>query len=207
MSALLVVTAGPDRSLSFPLTAGETLQIGRSQATATKLNDPTISRVHCEVEWDGDKIVLININISTAGTLVNGKPVAQHELKSGDVFRLGSTEIRFQLGDGSEQSTVAPAAKAAATGGAEMLNELVGQTLAQHYVLEAILAKGDAGTLFRATDTKTNKPVAFKVLKPEFATNEEEMQRFIRAMKTVLPLRHANLIALQVRRRQRVNKL
>src|SRR5690348_15475768 len=95
MSAQLVVTAGPDRGRSFPLNLGETLQVGRSQATATKLTDPTISRVHCEIEWQGEKLVLINI--STAGTTVNGKPVSQHELRPGDVIRLGSTELRYQL--------------------------------------------------------------------------------------------------------------
>lgn len=129
MSAQLLVIAGPDSGRSFALTPGQTLQVGRSQATPTKLTDPTISRVHCEIEWNGDKIMLLNI--STGGTHVNGKPVSQHELKSGDVIRVGSTEIRFQFGDGSEQRTLAPG-KPASTSGAEMLNGLVGQTLS-HY--------------------------------------------------------------------------
>jgi serine/threonine protein kinase len=192
MSAQLVVTAGPDKGRAFPLMPGQTLQIGRSQATATKLADPTISRVHCEIEWDGAKAVLINI--STGGTAVNGKPIAQHELSPGDIIRIGSTEIRFQIGDAAEMSTLAP--PKAAPAAAEQLNNLVGQTLS-HYAIETILSKGGSGMLFRATDTKGHKTVAFKVLKPEFAQNEEEMQRFIRAMKTVLPLRHPNLIALQ----------
>ena len=34
------------------------------------------------------------------------------------------------------------------------------------------------------------------MLQPEFATSDEDMQRFIRAMKTVLPLRHPNLVSL-----------
>jgi serine/threonine protein kinase len=194
MSAQLVVIAGPDRGRSFPLTPGQTFQVGRSQATATKLTDPATSRVHCEIEWQGDKILLINI--STAGTLVNGKAVSEHELKPGDTIRLGSTELRFQL-DGSEQSTLAPGPKPAhAPGSDQLLNALVGQTLS-HYAIESILAKGESGVLYRARDTKTDKLVAFKVLKPELATNEEEIQRFIRTMKTVLPLRHPNLIALQ----------
>jgi serine/threonine-protein kinase len=50
--------------------------------------------------------------------------------------------------------------------------------------------------VFHATDTKDNRSVALKVLLPEFSRNEEEMQRFVRAMKTMLPLRHPNLIAL-----------
>ena len=38
--------------------------------------------------------------------------------------------------------------------------------------------------------------MALKVLRPEFAKDEEEIQRFIRAVKTMLPLRHPNLVTL-----------
>jgi serine/threonine protein kinase len=191
MSPLLVVIGGPDRGRTFPLVAGQTLQIGRSQATATRLTDPTVSRVHCEVEWDGHQAVVVNI--STGGTLVNGKTVAQHDLKPGDVIRVGSSDLRFQLGPDAEAPTVVPAARPAAPSD---LGALVGQTLS-HYAVEALLARGASGAVFRARDTNTDKVVAFKVLRPEFAANEEEMQRFIRAMKTVLPLRHPNLVGLQ----------
>jgi serine/threonine-protein kinase len=50
--------------------------------------------------------------------------------------------------------------------------------------------------VFHATDTTDNRPVALKVLLPEFAKEEDEVQRFIRAIKTVLPLRHPNLITV-----------
>ena len=91
MTPQLVVTAGPDKGRFFPLTAGETLQVGRSQSTATRLTDPTISRVHCQVEWDGRRAVLVNT--SSGGTLVNGHSVSQHDLQPGDVIRIGSTEL------------------------------------------------------------------------------------------------------------------
>jgi serine/threonine-protein kinase len=38
--------------------------------------------------------------------------------------------------------------------------------------------------------------VALKVFFPDFSRDEEEMQRFLRAMKTVLPLRHAHLVTV-----------
>ena len=34
------------------------------------------------------------------------------------------------------------------------------------------------------------------MLHPEFSKNDEEMQRFVRAMKTMLPLKHPNLVTL-----------
>ncbi len=191
MTPKLVVTAGPDKGRFFNLTAGETLQVGRSQSTATRLTDPTMSRVHCQVEWDGRRAVLINT--SSGGTLVNGKAVSQHELQAGDVIRMGSTELRFQLGDAAESSTVAPPAPR--TVPAADLAALAGQTLS-HYALESVLARGASGVVFRAKDTNDGQIVAFKVLQPAFAHNEEDMQRFIRGMKTALPLRHPNLVAL-----------
>jgi serine/threonine protein kinase len=190
MSAQLVTTAGPDKGRAFVLQAGETFQIGRSQATSTRLTDASVSRVHCEIDYDGERAVIINI--STSGTLVNGKPVAQQELRSGDLIRLGSTELRFTSGAG-EAPTLPPApAKAPA---AEAVSALVGQTLS-NYQIEAVIGKGGSGTVFRARDTRNGQTVAMKVLQPEFARNEDEMQRFIRAMKTVLTLRHPNLVSL-----------
>ena len=51
--------------------------------------------------------------------------------------------------------------------------------------------------MFKATDFKTDKPVALKVFFPEFAQNEDEMRRFVRAMKTMMPHKHPNLVSIQ----------
>jgi serine/threonine protein kinase len=187
MSTQLIVTSGPDKGRVFPINPEQTIQIGRSQATATQLTDASVSRVHCELECQGDKVTLINI--STNGTLVNGQPIAQHELRLGDVIRVGGTELRYQVTP-EDATTVVPARARA-----EGLGSLVGQTLS-HYLIEGEVARGANGIIFKARDTQKDEVVAFKVLRPEFTANEEEVQRFIRAMKTVMPLRHPNLIAL-----------
>jgi serine/threonine protein kinase len=193
MAPHLLVVAGPDKGRTFALEPGQSLQVGRSQATSTRLTDPAVSRVHCEVEWDGQKAVLINI--SSSGTLLNGQAVSQQTLKPGDVIRVGATDLRFQQSS-SEVSTISPAAppKPAASGPAAVA-DLVGQTLAR-YQLEALVAKGDSGALFRAVDQDKNQTVALKVLQPEFAQSEDDMQRFVRAMKTVMKLSHPNLVRL-----------
>ena len=74
MSAKLVVTAGPDKGRVFVLQSGTTLQVGRSQATPTKLADAAVSRVHCEIEVNDSGAILHNI--SANGTLINGRPAA-----------------------------------------------------------------------------------------------------------------------------------
>jgi len=53
MAAQLVVTLGPDQGRCFPLEPGIPLQVGRSLTTATRLTDATVSRLHCEISYDG----------------------------------------------------------------------------------------------------------------------------------------------------------
>jgi serine/threonine protein kinase len=190
-SPILVVTQGPDKGRTYPLIAGEGLIVGRAQATSTKLTDPTVSRVHFEIEFDGDHATLINV--SQAGTLVNGKVTAQQELHNGDLIRIGATEMRMQLSGADEASTMPPPGRGPVVT-SESLPALVGQDLG-HFHIDSLIGKGANGVVFRATDNEKTRVVALKVLQPEFSRNEEEMQRFIRAMKTILPLRHPNLVS------------
>ena len=185
-----LVTAGPDQGRILPLPPNTTVQVGRSQSTQTQLNDPAVSRVHFKVEVGSARAVLHNL--STQGTLVNGRPATEHQLEAGDVVRVGNTELRYLIAEPSEAVTAVPPAE---VGGPAALDKLVGQTLS-HYAIERILARGNSGVVFRATDTKADRTVALKVLQPEFAKNDEDVQRFVRAMKTMLPVRHPNLVAI-----------
>jgi serine/threonine protein kinase len=196
MSALIIIVSGPDKGRAFSLQPGTTFQIGRSQATATKLTDPSVSRVHCEIEYDGERAMLVNI--SNNGTLVNGKAATQQDLRHGDVIRVGGTECRFQRADVEDAETVLqPSPNLSGTRPVlpEQLASLPGHTLA-HYQIESVIARGQSGMVFKATDTRDDQTVALKVLQPEFSRDDAEMQRFVRAMKTTLPLRHPNIITL-----------
>jgi serine/threonine protein kinase len=187
MPPQLHVITGPDAGRTFNLSIGVPLQVGRSLATTTRLTDPSVSRVHCEIEWDGVRAILHNC--SQNGTLVNGIAVGERLLHPGDVLRLGKTEIRYAA-DGP-----APARAAGTFERAEQLATLVGQVF-HHYALEDVLTQGTTAVCFRASDTRDGTLVALKVLLPQFARDEEEMQRFVRTMHTVLPLRHPNLVSV-----------
>src|SRR5262245_42946511 len=107
MSAQIHVIIGPDRGRSFTLTPGATLTVGRSQSTDTRLTDGSVSRLHCQIEFDGKRAILLNV--STKGTQVNGTAADQQELRHGDVIRVGGTELRFALATLAEAETlVAP---------------------------------------------------------------------------------------------------
>jgi serine/threonine protein kinase len=195
MAVHLLVIAGPDKGRAFPLGPGDPLLVGRSKATETRLTDPHVSRVHCQVEYDGEHVTVTDFE-SAAGTYVNGKRVNQQQLRPNDVIQVGTTQLKFVDDAHAEQDTVAPPPKGAARPPAgEPLTELAGKPLA-HFEVGQVLAKGHSGIVFRARDTREDRDVALKVLWPEFSQNEDEMARFIRAMKTTMPLRHPNLVAL-----------
>jgi serine/threonine protein kinase len=78
----------------------------------------------------------------------------------------------------------------------ESLSNLSGQVLG-HFEVGPVFAKGNSGVVFNTRDANNNETVALRVLRKDFAQNEDEMQRFNRAMKTVLPLRHPNLVSLR----------
>jgi serine/threonine protein kinase len=202
MGLQLVVLAGPDKGRTFPLTPDDWVLLGRSRATETRLNDPHVSKVHCKVEWTGGKVIVTDQD-STGGTFVNGRRVTQELLQSGGVIRIGETQLLLQVDDvavaeAAEGRTVqlpAGVLAQAAAGRAEASGELTGKTLS-HYLLGPVLARGTTGVIYRARDTQNNRDAAVKVLAPEFVRDDEAVQRFVRAMRTMLPLRHANLVAV-----------
>jgi serine/threonine protein kinase len=62
--------------------------------------------------------------------------------------------------------------------------------------LDEIITAGRSGMVFKAWDTEGNRPAAVKVLTPNVADSEEQKERFVRAMKTMMPIRHPNIVQL-----------
>jgi pSer/pThr/pTyr-binding forkhead associated (FHA) protein len=199
MSLQLVVVAGPDKDKTFVLNVGPDLMLGRSAKAQYVLSDPRVSRNHCQLLLQGDDIIL-RCNGAPGGTFVNGKKIQEHHLKPGDLLQVGDTQLRLLVGDlpldvALAQSAGARPSAPAAASPTQSLATLVGTTLG-HYDLTLVVGQGHTGVVFHATDTKDNRPVALKVLHPALSRDDEEMQRFIRGMKTVLPLRHPHLVTL-----------
>ncbi|HJT77722.1 MAG TPA: FHA domain-containing serine/threonine-protein kinase [Gemmataceae bacterium] len=195
MSLQFVIIAGPDKGKAFTLHPGPNLMLGRSAQAEYRLNDPRVSRTHCQVLREGDQVTVIDNN-SSSGVLVNGAKVKQHVLKLGDVVQVGDTQLHLRVGDlPLDVALAAGPARAEAAKPVDKLSALSGQKLA-HYDIGPVIGQGHSGVVFHANDLNDNRPVALKVLLPEFSRDEEEMQRFIRAMKTMMPLRHPNLVTL-----------
>lgn len=198
MSMHLEVTAGADKGNRFPLNDGGRLLIGRGQDATAQINDPRASRKHCEVRVEGARVIAADAG-SSSGTTVNGRPVHEAELKPGDVIRIGETEITFRVPVSSDHSTITADAAAVAaakrgTPGGE-LGDLVGTTL-HKYKIEREIARGGTGVVFCARHTEKPLDLAVKVMYPEVSKSEEDMKRFVRAMKTMFPIRHENIVRI-----------
>ena len=68
-------------------------------------------------------------------------------------------------------------------------------TLIGAYRVEAPLGKGGMGTVYRATDTKLNRPVAIKLLSDEFA-DAAARQRFQREAQLASSLNHPHILTV-----------
>ncbi len=197
MSLQLLVIEGPDKDCRFTLQEGPDLMLGRGSAALYHLHDSTVDRAHCQVCVEGDQATIVDDD-STQGTFVNGTRVRRHVLKVGDVVKVGNTLLRLQeLTNGPPKARTAPRPEGAL--GEEdtegPLADLPGQKLG-HYQVGARLGRGRASVVFKARDTKDNRAVALKVLLPELGQQNEEVQSFVQAVKTVLTLRHPNLVTL-----------
>src|SRR6185369_1408035 len=89
--AYLVVLAGVSAGEMFKLSEQRTV-IGRGPKVGIRLNDDGVSREHCELLHEGERVVLRDLG-STNGTFCNGARVDRRELVDGDKIMVGSTSI------------------------------------------------------------------------------------------------------------------
>jgi serine/threonine protein kinase len=193
----LVVLAGPDKGRSWPIRPGIGHILGRHPDSAYMLTDIRASRSHCEIQFEQEQVTIVDKG-GSGGLMVNGGKVARQVLKHGDTLQIGETLLHFSAGPVGEIATlgVAPVANAEYDPKAtEQLTELSGRELS-HFRIGKVLGKGTISIVFQAIDTANSEAVALKVMQPAFVRNEDDMQRFLRAVKTMLPLSHENLVTL-----------
>lgn len=74
------------------------------------------------------------------------------------------------------------------------LAHLVGEVLDEKYRIERQLGQGGMGAVFLATHLGTERPIALKVITPEFMRHEEFVERFRREARAAGRLRHPNVV-------------
>jgi serine/threonine protein kinase len=66
---------------------------------------------------------------------------------------------------------------------------MIGQML-KHYKVEELLGMGGMGVVYRARDTKLQRPVALKLLKPELVADPERKSRFLVEARSAAAVTH-----------------
>ena len=69
--------------------------IGRGRQNHLTVEDPLVSRRHCQVRRRGEEFILEDLN-SVNGTFLNDQRITRGRLHSNDVVRVGQTELVFR---------------------------------------------------------------------------------------------------------------
>ncbi len=72
----------------------------------------------------------------------------------------------------------------------------LGLLLGGRYRLDQVLGQGGMATIFRATDSKLGREVAVKVLRPEYGSDAQFVERFRHEAQAAASLSHPNIVAV-----------
>src|ERR1700687_5758653 len=91
----LEAVAGPLKGTTFPL-SGEEISIGREPSNFVSVLDASVSRKHCLIRVEEGQFKIQDLN-SRNSTFVNGVPVTERILGSGDEIKVGNSLFLFVL--------------------------------------------------------------------------------------------------------------
>jgi pSer/pThr/pTyr-binding forkhead associated (FHA) protein len=222
-AAALVVTGGlaPGRRL----TLNDELLIGRGVTGEGRLSDDAdLSRRHARVARDARGRVTIEDLGSANGTFVNGQRVrGRQALNVGDSVQVGSTTLQLaEAGRAPSPSAPATPAPARATPAPARATprpapvratprsapaaraadrELpaaqlgLGSVFAGCRVAE-VISHGDMGVVYRAEELALQRPVALKLILPEYSQDARFRERFRRESMVAAAIDHPNVIPI-----------
>ncbi len=73
-----------------------------------------------------------------------------------------------------------------------ILSGMIGRHL-KHYLIEDVLGKGGMGTVYKARDTRLQRPVALKVLPLDVTADPEHRQRFFQEARAAAAINHPSV--------------
>jgi pSer/pThr/pTyr-binding forkhead associated (FHA) protein len=92
--ARLVMLTQPASGAEFVLPSDRNARLGRSDEVDCPINHRSVSREHAEIRPQGERFVIEDLG-SANGVTVNGRPVKNADLHSGDIIELGQVVFRY----------------------------------------------------------------------------------------------------------------
>ena len=147
----LSVERGPGLSPPKLLSSEDRALIGRSPKADLVLDDPFVSRIHCEVAAEDDGYVLRDLG-SKNGTRLEGIRIREAQLPSNPRISIGESEISFSVLGGSEEVALYPEGR---------FGQLIGDSPAMRAVFSRLArVAGRDATLLLEGESGTGKELA-----------------------------------------------
>jgi len=102
----IIGVSGPAAAVRW-VSAGTTCAIGSHAGNEIVVDDPSISRSHCELRVDRGLVKLHDLD-STNGTVLDGVRISAAFVRDGSVIQLGRSTLRVTLGADNNRLAVSP---------------------------------------------------------------------------------------------------
>jgi eukaryotic-like serine/threonine-protein kinase len=203
----------------------QTAVIGRGTDTTFRIQDPSISRRHCQISNTPRGLLVADLG-SSNGTYVNSQRLQQGwaQLSHGDQVILGQNELRIQAMQAPQPQMGAPGpapnqypcghcGRAITqqeiqfnryrqdTNGRLICADCLKQFdfdphMVEGYQIQKKLGQGAFGSVFKAVQTSDSRIVALKTIRPQLVSNDKDIQRFFREADTGRKLVHPNITGI-----------
>ncbi|MFZ2508601.1 MAG: transglycosylase SLT domain-containing protein [Steroidobacteraceae bacterium] len=150
----LKIVSGSRRGTTVSYGRGP-VRVGRSASAELRFadtQDPVVSSHHAQILFEHGVYVLVDTG-STNGTLLNGRKITKHELKSGD-------RLRFGFPGGPEADVEIDAAKTPSARGSAVTDTIAGAPKGSHPVYDA---KQDAARMASVLKSGAEDTSAFRM--------------------------------------------
>jgi serine/threonine protein kinase len=192
---VLLVTSG---NLKREVPVGDKpLVLGRGPTAGVRLPDDYCSREHGKfLEREGD--LYVEDMGARNGIFVNGERVlADLKLADGDEVKMGRTVVTVRRTAGPP-APPGPGAEISDTSTKDLGPEgiqFVDPAMELGFSLTKLVAVSGMGLLFEAKDAKSGVKVAFKILRPDRAT-EANVARAVEEAKSLSQIHHENIVRI-----------
>lgn len=203
----LIFTDGPASGNKYKI--DRDVNIGRDVSNDIVISDPSVSLVHCRIEFDAARVYIKDLG-STNGIKLNGDRIINAELKDGSKLSIGRNEIAVELPELGKKTQLETLVSI--TGPATVVEDDVGKKGGEEeeelsgnifgtvtYYLKRKIADGGMGSVYEAEQYGAEgfiKRVAIKTILPSFAEKESFVASFVGEAKLVANLVHQNIVQI-----------